>query len=168
MKNIVIILCLLISILINAQSENNSECTNVFLIRHAEKDRTDNANSNPHLNSLGIKRSLKWKGFFKNIDFDVIYSTNYHRTLETIKPFSDTGTELVIYNPSNIDYDKFIFNNKGKTILVVGHSNTIPTFTNNILNKNLYNNIEDNNNSNLYVVNICDEIDVQNSLYFVE
>ena len=110
MKNIVIILCLLISILINAQSENNSECTNVFLIRHTEKDRTDNANSNPHLNSLGIKRSLKWKGFFKNIDFDVIYSTNYHRTLETIKPFSDTGIELVIYNPSNIDYDKFIFN----------------------------------------------------------
>ena len=51
---------------------------------------------------------------------------------------------------------------------MVGHSNTIPTFTNKILNKNLYNNIDDNNNSNLYVVNICDEIDVQNSLYFVE
>ena len=78
MKNIIIILCLLISISINAQSENNSECTNVFLIRHAEKDRTDNTNSNPHLNSLGIKRSLKWKGFFKNIDFDVIYLSLIH------------------------------------------------------------------------------------------
>ena len=58
--------------------------------------------------------------------------------------------------------------NKGKTILVVGHSNTIPTFTNGISNKKLYNNIEDNNNSNLYVVNICDGIDPQNSLYFIE
>ena len=168
MKNITIILCLLISLSINAQTENNSACTNVYLIRHAEKERADNANSNPHLNSLGIKRSLKWKNFFKNIDFDIIYSTNYHRTLETIKPFSDNGTELVIYHPSKIDYDKFISNNKGKTILVVGHSNTIPTFTNNILNKNIYTNIEDNNNSNLYVVNICDEIDTQNFLYFVE
>ena len=117
---------------------------------------TDKTNSNPHLNSLGTKRSLKWKDFFKNINFDIIYSTNYHRTLETIKPFSENGTKLIIYNPSKIDYNEFVSNNKGKTILVVGHSNTIPTFTNRISNKNLYNDIEDNNNSNLYVVNICD------------
>lgn len=168
MKNLIILFCFLVSFSIKAQTDNNSECTKVFLIRHAEKDRTDKANSNPHLNSLGTKRSLKWKGFFKNIDFDIIYSTNYHRTLETIKPFSDNGTELVIYNPSKIDYNEFVSKNKGKTILVVGHSNTIPTFTNSISNKKLYNNIEDNNNSNLYVVNICDGIDPQNSLYFIE
>ena len=168
MKNFIILFCLLVSFSIEAQTENKSDCTKVFLIRHAEKDRTDKTNSNPHLNSLGTKRSLKWKDFFKNINFDIIYSTNYHRTLETIKPFSENGTELIIYNPSKIDYNEFVSNNKGKTILVVGHSNTIPTFTNRISNKNLYNDIEDNNNSNLYVVNICNGIDPQNSLYFVK
>ena len=168
MKNFVILFCFLVSLSIEAQTENKSDCTKVFLIRHAEKDRTDKTNSNPHLNSLGTKRSLKWKDFFKNINFDIIYSTNYHRTLETIKPFSENGTELIIYNPSKIDYNEFVSNNKGKTILVVGHSNTIPTFTNRISNKNLYNDIEDNNNSNLYVVNICNGIDPQNSLYFVK
>ena len=168
MKNFVILICFLISLSIEAQTENKSDCTKVYLIRHAEKDRTDKTNSNPHLNSLGTKRSLKWKDFFKNINFDIIYSTNYHRTLETIKPFSENGTELIIYNPSKIDYNEFVSNNKGKTILVVGHSNTIPTFTNRISNKNLYNDIEDNNNSNFYVVNICDGINPQNSLYFVE
>ena len=168
MKNFVILFCFLVSLSIEAQTENKSDCTKVYLIRHAEKDRTDKTNSNPHLNSLGTKRSLKWKDFFKNINFDIIYSTNYHRTLETIKPFSENGTELIIYNPSKIDYNEFVSNNKGKTILVVGHSNTIPTFTNRISNKNLYNDIEDNNNSNLYVVNICDGINPQNSLYFVK
>jgi broad specificity phosphatase PhoE len=168
MKNFVILICFLFSLSIEAQTENKSDCTKVYLIRHAEKDRTDKTNSNPHLNSLGTKRSLKWKDFFKNINFDIIYSTNYHRTLETIKPFSENGTELIIYNPSKIDYNEFVSNNKGKTILVVGHSNTIPTFTNRISNKNLYNDIEDNNNSNLYVVNICDGINPQNSLYFVK
>ena len=168
MKNFVILFCFLVSLSIEAQTENKSNCTKVYLIRHAEKDRTDKTNSNPHLNSLGTKRSLKWKDFFKNINFDIIYSTNYHRTLETIKPFSENGTELIIYNPSKIDYNEFVSNNKGKTILVVGHSNTIPTFTNRISNKNLYNDIEDNNNSNLYVVNICNGIDPQNSLYFVK
>ena len=168
MKNFVILFCFLISLSIEAQTENKSDCTKVYLIRHAEKDRTDKTNSNPHLNSLGTKRSLKWKDFFKNINFDIIYSTNYHRTLETIKPFSENGTELIIYNPSKIDYNEFVSNNKGKTILVVGHSNTIPTFTNRISNKNLYNDIEDNNNSNLYVVTICNGTDPQNSLYFVK
>ena len=168
MKNFVILFCFLVSLSIEAQTENKSDCTKVYLIRHAEKDRTDKTNSNPHLNSLGTKRSLKWKDFFKNINFDIIYSTNYHRTLETIKPFSENGTELIIYNPSKIDYNEFVSNNKGKTILVVGHSNTIPIFTNRISNKNLYNDIEDNNNSNLYVVNICNGIDPQNSLYFVK
>ena len=168
MKNFVILFCFLVSLSIEAQTENKSDCTKVYLIRHAEKDRTDKTNSNPHLNSLGTKRSLKWKDFFKNINFDIIYSTNSHRTLETIKPFSENGTELIIYNPSKIDYNEFVSNNKGKTILVVGHSNTIPTFTNRISNKNLYNDIEDNNNSNLYVVNICNGIDPQNSLYFVK
>ena len=168
MKNFVILFCFLVSLSIEAQTENKSDCTKVYLIRHAEKDRTDKTNSNPHLNSLGTKRSLKWKDFFKNINFDIIYSTNYHRTLETIKPFSENGTELIIYNPSKIDYNEFVSNNKGKTILVVGHSNTIPTFTNRISNKNLYNDIEDNNNSNLYVVNICDGLNPQNSLYFVK
>ena len=168
MKNFVILFCFLVSLSIEAQTENKSDCTKVYLIRHAEKDRTDKTNSNPHLNSLGTKRSLKWKDFFKNINFDIIYSTNYHRTLETIKPFSENGTELIIYNPSKIDYNEFVSNNKGKTILVVGHSNTIPTFTNRISNKNLYNDIEDNNNSNLYVVTICNGIDPQNSLYFVK
>lgn len=168
MKNFVILFCFLVSLSIEAQTENKSDCTKVYLIRHAEKDRTDKTNSNPHLNSLGTKRSLKWKDFFKNINFDIIYSTNYHRTLETIKPFSENGTELIIYNPSKIDYNEFVSNNKGKTILVVGHSNTIPTFTNRISNKNLYSDIEDNNNSNLYVVNICNGIDPQNSLYFVK
>ena len=168
MKNFVILFCFLVSLSIEAQTENKSDCTKVYLIRHAEKDRTDKTNSNPHLNSLGTKRSLKWKDFFKNINFDIIYSTNYHRTLETIKPFSENGTELIIYNPSKIDYNEFVSNNKGKTILVVGHSNTIPTFTNRISNKNLYNDIEDNNNSNLYVVNICNGIDPKNYLYFVK
>ena len=168
MKNFIILFCLLAFLSIEAQTDSNTDCTKVYLIRHAEKDRTDKTDSNPHLNSFGKKRSLKWKAFFKNIYFDVIYSTNYHRTLETVKPFSENGTEIVIYNSSKIDYNEFILKNKGKTILVVGHSNTIPSFTNGISKKKLYNNIEDNNNSNLYVVNICDGINPQNSLYFVE
>ena len=150
-----IIFFFLFSIFINAQENNNSDCTSIYLIRHAEKDRSKKDN-NPHLNLSGQKRALKWKSFFKNINFEKFYSTNYYRTLETIKPISH-GNEIILYNPSTIDYKKFIIDNLGKTVLVVGHSNTIPTFANEVLGENIYEQIEDSNNSNLYVINFCNE-----------
>ena len=162
-----IIFFFLFSIFINAQENNNSDCTSIYLIRHAEKDRSKKDNNNPHLNLSGQKRALKWKSFFKNINFEKFYSTNYYRTLETIKPISQ-GNEIILYNPSNIDYKKFIIDNFGKTVLVVGHSNTIPTFANEVLGENIYEQIEDSNNSNLYVINFCNESEKISSIYFVE
>ena len=45
-------------------------------------------------------------------------------------------------------------NTKGKTVLVVGHSNTTNVFVNKILGIEKYDEINDNNNSNLYIVTI--------------
>ena len=110
MKKIILFICFIFTFSLNAQSHDDTTCTSIYLIRHAEKDRTDSNNSNPHLNSLGKERSLRWKTFFKNIEFDEFYSTNYHRTIETIKPISN-GREIVIYNPSTINYKDFILLN---------------------------------------------------------
>ena len=76
--------------------------------------------------------------------------------------------EIFFYSPSDIEYDEFIKSNIGDTTLVVGHSNTIPGFVNELIDYEYYQQIDDFNNSNLYVVNICDGINPQNSLYFVE
>ena len=46
---------------------------------------------------------------------------------------------------------------KRDNVLIVGHSNTIPTFVNELIRENAYPDIEDTNNSNLYIVNICGE-----------
>ena len=78
------------------------------------------------------------------------------------------GNEIILYNPSTIDYKKFIIDNLWKTVLVVGHSNTIPTFANEVLGENIYEQIEDSNNSNLYVINFCNELKKISSIYFVE
>ena len=167
MKKLLYLILFFSPVSIISQYVDEPNCTSVYLIRHAEKDRTNKEERNPHLNDKGIERIFKWKSFFKNIKFDKFYSTNYHRTIETIQPISN-GEDIVIYSPSNIDYDGFLKLNKGKVVLVVGHSNTIPTFANNLLGSRVYNNIEDDNNSNLYVINICDDNKPINSLYIVE
>ena len=52
--------------------------------------------------------------------------------------------------------EAFQNNTKGKTVLIVGHSNTTNVFANKVLGVERYNEINDNNNSNLYIVTVID------------
>ena len=135
----------------------SQECSSFYLIRHAEKLRIDKTERNPKLNDKGVLRAEKWKEILKNINLDKIYSTNYKRTIETANPTSKSqNVDITIYSPSNIDYRNFKEINKGKKVLIVGHSNTIPNFVNGLIEEGFYEQIDDLNNSNLYLVNICD------------
>ena len=132
-----------------------NDCSTFYLIRHAEKVRTNKSDRDPALNEKGILRALNWKEYFIDKDISKIYSTNYKRTLETVKPIQEAiGLATILYSPSNIDY--FISSNKSEVVLVVGHSNTIPNFVNELINDQVYAQIDDLNNSNLYIVSLCD------------
>ena len=161
MKQIVLLFLLFFSLDISSQ-----ECTEFFLIRHAEKDRSDLENKNPNLNEKGKLRALKWVEILYGINFDKIYSTNYNRTIQTVSPISKKlNIDVSIYSPSALSYKEFILKNYGNKVLVVGHSNTIPGFVNGLINEKVYEQINDLNNSNLYSVTICDEAVVHNLLY---
>ncbi|TJY36056.1 SixA phosphatase family protein [Pontimicrobium aquaticum] len=136
-------------------TSNNQETTTYYFIRHAEKDRSDKTNKDPNLKQEGILRAAKWSLVFENITFDAVYSTNYNRTKQTAQPTAEKkGLEVTIYDPRQLFSEEFANNTKGKTVLVVGHSNTTPAFVNAVLGKKKYDNIDDNNNANLYIVTI--------------
>ena len=135
----------------------SEQCSTFYLIRHAEKVRTDKSDKDPKLNEYGMLRAIKWQEYFSDKNISKIYSTNYKRTLETVKPIQESSDLIpIIYSPSDIDYKNFIMSNKIEVVLIVGHSNTIPDFVNGLINENVYSQIDDLNNSNLYVVNICE------------
>jgi len=136
---------------------SHANCSTFYLIRHAEKIRVDSAESNPDLNEKGLIRAERWKNYFLDKDVTKIYSTNYKRTYNTVKPLaSEKNIEIFFYSPSDIEYDEFIKSNIGDTTLVVGHSNTIPGFVNELIDYEYYQQIDDFNNTNLYVVSICE------------
>jgi len=146
---------------------DDKKCTSVYLIRHAEKVRTDTNEKDPLLNKNGILRAQKWSEIFEKIDIDNILSTNTRRTISTVIPTSDKKKlKIEIYKPEDINYEAFLKGNNGKKVLIVGHSNTIPETTNILIKENFYNQIEDNNNSNLYFVNICDGVISHELLYY--
>ena len=152
-KNILVICFFLISILSHSQ-----EITTYYFIRNAEKLRVDKTERNPNLNLKGFKRAEAWKEVFSNISFDAIYSTDYTRTKLTAKPTADSkNLPILIYNPRDMYSKAFQNQTKGKTILVVGHSNTTNVFANKVIGFDKYQGIKDNNNSNLYIVTLTDK-----------
>ena len=154
MKKILIFTVLFLSlfaILIQAQESKDVNISTYYFIRHAEKMSSNDRD--PKLNKEGILRAEKWANVFKNISFDAVYSTNYKRTKSTANPTAKSqDLEITLYNPRGTDYAQFLKDTIGKTVLVVGHSNTIPDFVNKIINKDKYKLIEHNNNGNLYIV----------------
>jgi 2,3-bisphosphoglycerate-dependent phosphoglycerate mutase len=150
MKKALLVLLFLASLTSFAQ-----EVTTYYLVRHAEKDRTDKTNSNPELTQKGMQRAVQWSQAFEYVDFDAVYSTNYKRTVSTAKPTAVAkDLEVQFYNPRqpySVDFRKAT---SGKTVLVVGHSNTTPQFVNAIIREKKYPQIQDDNNSNLYVVTL--------------
>ncbi|WP_430413178.1 SixA phosphatase family protein [Kordia sp.] len=167
-KNILLLLSLFLVMNCFAQEskEKNTKSSAVaaktsvyYLIRHAEKDRSDKSNKDPKLTKKGNDRAAYWAEVFKNVKFDAVYSTNYNRTLETAMPIAKANElEIISYHPFKIKMNKFLKETKGKTVLIVGHSNTTPSFANKLLNKEMFESIEDDNNGNVYIVTVTGNV----------
>ena len=153
MKKIILI-CTFLFISSSCYSQ---EVTTYYLIRHAEKLRIDITDKNPKLNYQGVKRADAWKEVFTNVKLDAVYSTDYNRTKLTAKPTADSKhLPIFLYNPKDMYSESFQHKTKGKAVLVVGHSNTTHVFANKVLGRDEYNPINDDNNSNLYIVSVID------------
>ncbi len=123
-----------------------------YFIRHAEKidDSKD-----PDLSENGKLRVEKWKIIFENVDFNVVYSTNFKRTQQTASYVADAKKIGIInYDPKNINLDIFREQTVGKTVLIVGHSNSTPDFVNKLLKQNKYQKIDESVFGNLYILTI--------------
>lgn len=151
MKKIVLLIIFLDSVALYSQ-ENMT--TTYYFIRHAEKVLKPSEN-NPELTKKGKKRAENWSNVFKHVKFDMVFSTNFKRTIATASPTAKSkGLKIQLYDAKNAINKKFLENTKGKTVLIVGHSNTIPNYVNKLIGKKKYLDISDSNNSNLYIVTI--------------
>lgn len=128
--------------------------TTLFLIRHAEKlDDTKNTDLSPE----GFERAEYWKKYFENIQIDAFYSSGFQRARRTCQPMAiSRDKDITIYKNHLMDLKNLISENKGKTVLIVGHSNRIPTFVNKLLGEERYPEILEPEFGNLYII---EEID---------
>ena len=129
--------------------------TQYYFIRHAEKDGSNPQDRNPQLSEAGVDRAARWAEVFKEVEFDLIFSSNYFRTMNTAKAVADTQQKNVeIYDPRKLNDPEFQEKTKGKTVLIVGHSNTNPAFVNMLLGEKKYEDLDENNYGSLFIVTV--------------
>lgn len=131
-----IVALLLLSSFVFAQS--SEPVTTVFLVRHAE--RADEPRQDPPLTEQGVARSQALARLLSTAGIKAIFTSQFTRTKLTAQPLatklSITPTALTLkVNPSNprqISEDSTketvdkILSHAGGSVLVVGHSNSIP------------------------------------------
>lgn len=107
----------------------------LFLVRHAEKQKEA---ENPHLTQCGKFRAKQLASTLKNVDLQAVYSTSYHRTLETAAPSAKTHKVGVKqYSPRGLEQLARMLQSNKKNALIVGHSNTIPVLAELLLDQKI-------------------------------
>lgn len=140
------------------QNQDASEITGVstfYLIRHAEKDKSDTQSTDPELTQTGLGRAMHWAEILNSIPLAAVYTTDYQRTAMTASPTAiKQDIDVSYYDPQNFDFEQFKSDNLNKNVLVVGHSNTTPDFANNLLDDQIYDQFDESNNGSMIVVTI--------------
>lgn len=133
--------------------------TTVLFVRHAEK--AELPADDPGLSAAGQRRAAELARQLVTADvvagIDAIYSTPFRRSVETAKPIAD-ALELTVRSYDVADTEEFIEalvkEHKGKIILVIGHSNTLPQMIGNMGASKEVPPIADDEYDNIYLVSI--------------
>jgi len=107
--------------------------TIIVVVRHAEKATDDP--KDPSRSEQGEARANKLAAVLKDADLKAVYTTQYKRTKLTGTPAaSQSGLQVQVREANQKNADTYVDDllkeiqkqHKGETVLVVGHSNTVP------------------------------------------
>ena len=133
--------------------------TTVIFVRHAEKMTTPA--DDPGLSPAGLRRAAELKRQLVDADviagIDAVYATPYRRTEETARPVAEAlDLPLSSYDAADTEaiMESIVREHKGKIILVVGHSNTVPALIGNMGASKVVPEIAENEYDNIYIVSI--------------
>ncbi len=160
MKAFPILFALFFSLLSCVQDSSQEEITTTyFFVRHAEKDISDPSNRNPALTEEGKNRAQNWSRILSDTKVDMVFTTDYDRTRQTAMPIAKSqGLALTVYDPRDLYNTDFQQKTKGKTCVIVGHSNTTPAFVNKIIGKRKYIDIDEKVYGKLFVIKIKGDV----------
>ncbi len=157
MKLLVFILCAAFQLALaveNADAQYRK--LTVVLLRHAEKDLTEPDAPNPELSAAGKLRAEKLVGVINKYQPDAIFSSDYIRTRDTVRPLARKNRAMtLIYDTRDLNRMRdVILSGKYKRIVVVGHNNTTPALVNALIGQEKYERLPETEYTKIWVVKI--------------
>lgn len=125
-----------------------------YLTRHAEKAAGDD----PDLLPEGEERARRIARRLQSEDLAAVYATGYRRTQSTAAPTAQQqGLSVTTYDvrkKAKTLTDRWLREHRGRAVLVVGHSNTIPDMLNALLGERRYSDFGEANYDRFYRVTV--------------
>ncbi len=133
--------------------------TTIIFVRHAEK--AAGSGDDPGLSAAGERRAAELARQLVDADVvagvDAVYATQYRRTQETASKVADAlDLPVNTYDAADTEtvLEDILTDYKGKIILVVGHSNTLPQLIANLGASKNVPPIADAEYDNIYIISI--------------
>lgn len=128
--------------------------TTFILVRHAEKG--NDGTKDPDLSEAGLMRAQSLTKLMQATKVDAIYSTPYKRTRNTVAPLAAAKAfDVLEYNKIE-EMDAILKKYQGGTLVICGHSNTVPALANYLIGKDSYQAFEDSDYGNIIIVSLVE------------
>ena len=127
--------------------------TTVIIVRHAEKNIEPN-NPDPDLSPAGQARAQEIARIFSDAGVQAIYATQYKRTQQTVAPLANrlglSVTSIDAKQSAELTR-RILSTNRGQTVFIAGHNNTVPEIVN-ILSGENFPIIPESEYDNMFIV----------------
>ena len=128
--------------------------TTVILIRHGERNAPTPTNPDTHLNAAGKARAKSLIHVFGQSGIKAIYMSHFARAKETAQPLAThLGLSVIEIDEALQTKNDILSNHAGQTVLVIGHSDTVPDIINRFGAGSL-SLIDDSEFDNLFIVKV--------------
>ena len=133
---------------------------NVYLVRHAEKETGDTVSmtaekGGPLLTTAGMARAERLADILADEPITAVWSTDTNRTRATAQPTAEGhGLDIRIYDPMKPAELAELARAQTGSVLIVGHSNTIPALAGEVSGQPADGDFNDNDYESLYRVEI--------------
>ncbi len=158
-----LLLCCIVTSSFTVQAQ--SKTTTIIVVRHAEKQVVTvddpQMKADPPLSIEGKTRSENLVTALKEFTPAAVFSTNYDRTRTTVTPVAKKlGLDIQLYDARNQQaFADKLKAMEGSTILVAGHSNTVPRLVNLLIGDNSkYADLDESVYNKIFIVRITDGV----------
>ncbi len=129
--------------------------TTVIIVRHAEKN-IEPDNPDPDLSPAGQARAQEIARMLADSGVQAIYATQYKRTQQTVGPLASRLSLPITSVDAKQSAEltrRILSDNRGQTVFIAGHNNTVPEIVNMLSGEN-YPQIPESEYDNMFIVTI--------------